>query len=155
MSRDLAHRKTLDMFLELGIYLLLLTGGIAPLRAAGIYTIQERIGDDRLRINGVLFQMHSPCPDLQAEDPVMFLEGSPYGSCVTAQILNLRNKRHCSLQCPAPSLDPNTYRRAGRDLMPQPIPLRLSRQGLVAASRPKELNWAKTHGLNAAYTAAK
>lgn len=74
--------------------------------AAGVYTIQELIGDERLIINGVLFRLDDGCEDLRQGDAVMFLAGDPYGDCVRAQILNLRSKGLCRLECPVPYLPP-------------------------------------------------
>lgn len=80
--------------------------------AAGIYTIQGRIADDQLQINGVVFRTISDCPGLEEDDAVMFLEGDPYGNCVSADILILKTKQRCRLRCPVPAVDRVPERQA-------------------------------------------
>ena len=45
-------------------------------------------------------------------DPIVFLEGNPYGDCENAGILNLRTKDQCSLECPITVLMPDTGKSA-------------------------------------------
>ena len=52
--------------------------------------------------------MHSVCLNFNVGDPIVFLEGHPYGNCENAEILNLRTKDQCSLECPGRVLMPDT-----------------------------------------------
>lgn len=80
--------------------------------AAGVYTIEKRLPDGRLLINEVDFSMRSMCLNFTPGDPIVFLEGDPYGDCKNAEILNLRTKDLCSLECPARLLIPDTRKGA-------------------------------------------
>jgi ribosomal protein S17 len=50
-------------------------------------------------IDGIAFHAKVPCSDLRDGDPVIFLEGTPTGACVSAQILNVRSEEACELTC--------------------------------------------------------
>ncbi len=80
--------------------------------AAGIYVIQSFPTSDTVVINRVEFRRLSPCRDLLLHDHIMFLEGDPFGNCVHAEILNLRNHEQCKLNCPVPRVPDNPQQQA-------------------------------------------
>jgi len=66
---------------------------------SGGYEIQASANDEWFIINGEKYQAQTYCFDFDQGDLVKFLEGSPYGACATAKILNLRNNRICDVWC--------------------------------------------------------
>jgi hypothetical protein len=50
-------------------------------------------------INGNKYLAKTVCFNLYAGDRVMFIEGSPYGACSKATVVNMRNHEACELWC--------------------------------------------------------
>lgn len=67
--------------------------------AATEYEIEVSHNDELFIINGEKFEAQTYCFNMEEGDKVIFLEGSPYGACATAEILNLRTKKICKVWC--------------------------------------------------------
>jgi len=67
--------------------------------AANEYNIEVSHNDEIFVINGEKFEAKTYCFNMEEGDRVIFLEGSPYGACSTAKILNLRTKNTCAVWC--------------------------------------------------------
>jgi len=63
------------------------------------YYIEASYNDEIFIINGEKYEAKTYCFDMQRGDPVIFLEGSPLGVCVSAVILNLRTQKECRCWC--------------------------------------------------------
>lgn len=80
--------------------------GISPTQRGGTYLpsapryyIEVASNDELFIINGERFEAKTYCFNMQEGDPVIFLEGSAYGACASAEILNLRTNDRCGLWC--------------------------------------------------------
>ena len=67
--------------------------------AATQYSIETSHNDELFIINGEKFEARTYCFNLEEGDPVIFLSGSAFGACASAEILNLRTRRKCSVWC--------------------------------------------------------
>lgn len=67
--------------------------------AATEYEIEVSHDDELFIINSERFEAQTYCFNMEAGDKVIFLEGSPYGACASAEILNLRTKKVCKVWC--------------------------------------------------------
>ena len=67
--------------------------------AATEYVIEVSHNDELFIINGEKFEAQTYCFGMEEGDKVIFLEGSPYGACASAEILNLRTKKICKVWC--------------------------------------------------------
>jgi hypothetical protein len=67
--------------------------------AATEYEIEISHNDELFIINDEKYEAKSYCFNMEEGDPVIFLEGSPYGVCVSAKLLNLRTKKTCEVWC--------------------------------------------------------
>lgn len=67
--------------------------------AATEYEIEVSHDDELFIINGEKFEAQTYCFNMEVGDKVIFLEGSEFGACATAEILNLRTKEICKLWC--------------------------------------------------------
>lgn len=67
--------------------------------AATEYEIEVSHDDELFIINGEKYEAKTYCFDMEEGDRVIFLEGSPYGACASASILNLRTKKVCEVWC--------------------------------------------------------
>jgi hypothetical protein len=67
--------------------------------AATTFTIDVSHNDELFVINGEKFEAQTYCFDMEEGDAVIFLDGSPYGVCVSATLLNLRTKDTCKVWC--------------------------------------------------------
>ncbi|WP_295935172.1 hypothetical protein [uncultured Xanthomonas sp.] len=67
--------------------------------AAARYEIEASHNDEIFIINGEKFEAQTYCLDMEEGDPVIFIEGSEYGACASAKILNLRTKNVCDVWC--------------------------------------------------------
>lgn len=67
--------------------------------AATEYEIEVSHNDEIFIVNGETFEAKTYCFDMQEGDRVIFLEGSPFGACATAELLNLRTKERCEVWC--------------------------------------------------------
>ena len=63
------------------------------------YYVEFSHNDELFIINGETYEAKTYCFSIEEGDPVIFLEGSPLGVCVSATILNLRTERECRLWC--------------------------------------------------------
>lgn len=68
-------------------------------RRANVYTIETSHNDELFIINGEKFEAQTYCFNMEKDDEVMFLEGSPYGACASATLLNLRTREKCEVWC--------------------------------------------------------
>ena len=67
--------------------------------AATEYLIEHSENDEVFIINGEKYEAQSYCFDMEEDDPVIFLSGSPLGACSSAKILNLRTEKICNVWC--------------------------------------------------------
>lgn len=63
------------------------------------YEIETSHNDELFIINGEKYEAKTYCFDMEEGDRVIFLDGSPYGACVTATLLNLRTRNKCEVWC--------------------------------------------------------
>lgn len=77
-------------------YLLLVS---ATAIAITSYSIEVSHDDELFIINGEKFEAKTSCFNMKEGDKVIFLEGSPYGACASAELLNLRTKNTCRVWC--------------------------------------------------------
>ena len=63
------------------------------------YKIEKSINDEKFLVNGELFSAQTYCFGFYEGDQVKFIEGSAFGACATAKILNLRSGEVCDLWC--------------------------------------------------------
>ena len=63
------------------------------------YEVEFDHNDEVFIINGEKFEAKTYCFNLSKGDRVIFIEGSPFGACVSATVLNLRNNEKCELWC--------------------------------------------------------
>ena len=63
------------------------------------YEIQASANDETFVINGEVFKAKTYCFNFDKGDRVLFLEGSPFGACASAKLLNLRTKKICEVWC--------------------------------------------------------
>ena len=80
-----------------------LTLGNAPqvrsARRTDIYLIETSHNDEFFIINGEKFEAQAFCFDMEEDDEVVFLDGSPLGVCTSATLLNLRTRDTCEVWC--------------------------------------------------------
>jgi len=55
--------------------------------------------DDSFIVNGEKYKAQTYCSDFEEGDKVIFLEGSAFGACASAKLLNLRNNEICEVWC--------------------------------------------------------
>ncbi|MFC4727468.1 hypothetical protein [Coralloluteibacterium thermophilus] len=67
--------------------------------AATEYEIEASYDDELLIVNGEKYKAKTYCFNMQEGDRVIFLEGSPYGACASAKILNIRTNKVCEVWC--------------------------------------------------------
>jgi len=63
------------------------------------YFIEVSHNDELFIINGERYEARTYCFNMIEGDPVIFLEGSALGVCVTAELLNLRTRNECPVWC--------------------------------------------------------
>lgn len=63
------------------------------------YEIEVANNDELFVINGEKFEAQTYCLGWEEGDQVMFLDGSPYGACASATLLNLRTREKCNVWC--------------------------------------------------------
>lgn len=68
-------------------------------RRADAYQIETSHNDELFIINGEKFEAKTYCFNMEEDDEVIFLEGSPMGVCVSATLLNLRTREKCEVWC--------------------------------------------------------
>ena len=84
------------MFEKVLILFLLLSSSVLALTQ---YEIEVSHNDELFIINGEVYEAKLYCFNMLEGDPVIFIEGSPYGACASAEILNLRTKDVCRVWC--------------------------------------------------------
>lgn len=70
-----------------------------PSGRADAYEIEVSHNDEIFIINGEKYAAQTFCFNMEAGDSVIFLEGSPFGACASAVILNLRTRDKCDVWC--------------------------------------------------------
>jgi len=68
-------------------------------RRADVYLIETSHNDELFIINGEKFEAKTYCFNMEEDDEVMFLDGSPFGACASATLLNLRTREKCEAWC--------------------------------------------------------
>lgn len=68
-------------------------------RGASVYTIETSQNDELFVINGEKYEAKTYCFNMEEDDEVIFLDGSPYGACASATLLNLRTREKCEVWC--------------------------------------------------------
>ncbi len=63
------------------------------------YEIEVAHNDEVFVINGEKFEAKTYCFGWEQGDHVLFLDGSPFGACISATLLNLRTNERCSVWC--------------------------------------------------------
>ena len=79
--------------------LVALLGVTCSVSAATEYEIEVSHDDELFIINGERFEAQAYCFNMEEGDKVIFLKGSPYGACASAEILNLRTRKVCKVWC--------------------------------------------------------
>lgn len=72
---------------------------VQPRGRGNSYEIEVSHNDELFIINGEKFEAKTYCFNMEKGDPVIFLEGSPFGACVSAVIVNLRTREKCEVWC--------------------------------------------------------
>ncbi|ENW23650.1 hypothetical protein F925_02609 [Acinetobacter lwoffii NCTC 5866 = CIP 64.10 = NIPH 512] len=67
--------------------------------SASTYEIEHSHNDELFVINDEVFKAQTYCFNMEKGDKVIFLKGSPYGACATAELLNLRTQKICKVWC--------------------------------------------------------
>jgi hypothetical protein len=73
--------------------------GFSGSPGASRYTIETSHNDELFIINGERFESKTYCFNMEEDDEVIFLDGSPFGACVSATLLNLRTRDKCEVWC--------------------------------------------------------
>jgi hypothetical protein len=63
------------------------------------YRIQASADDETFVVNDEVFKAKTYCFNMEKGDKVIFLSGSPLGSCVSAELLNMRTNKVCKVWC--------------------------------------------------------
>lgn len=63
------------------------------------YEIEVSHNDELFVINGEKYEAKTYCFGMEEGDQVIFLSGSPYCACASAELLNLRTKKTCGVWC--------------------------------------------------------
>lgn len=76
-----------------------LLGSLSTAYAVQTYQIEVSHNDELFIINDERYDAKTYCFNMEEDDEVVFLEGSPYGACASAKLLNLRTKQTCEVWC--------------------------------------------------------
>lgn len=63
------------------------------------YEIEKSYNEELFVINGERYKAKTYCFNMEEGDEVVFLYGSPYGACASAELLNLRTNERCEVWC--------------------------------------------------------
>ena len=63
------------------------------------HSIEVSHNDELFIINGERFKAKTYCFNMLKGDRVLFLKGSEYGACTSAELLNLRTQNICKVWC--------------------------------------------------------
>ena len=67
--------------------------------AATSHVIDVSHNDELFVINGEKFEAKTYCFNIEEGDRVIFIEGSPFGACTSAVLLNIRTRNTCKVWC--------------------------------------------------------
>jgi hypothetical protein len=67
--------------------------------ATNTYEIQATGNDEFFIINGEKFRAKTYCFGWDEGDKVIFIEGNPNGTCVSAKLYNVNNEKTCKVYC--------------------------------------------------------
>ena len=79
--------------------MLIIVSCVTAGHATPAYPVQEVLKDEIYIINGYRYEAMTACEGIAEGDWVVFLQGSPYGTCSSAVIQNLYTGATCSLWC--------------------------------------------------------
>lgn len=65
----------------------------------GKYLIEAISNDETILINGSIYKAKTYCLGWNKGDTVIFIEGSPYGTCVSATLFNINKNKECMVWC--------------------------------------------------------
>lgn len=68
-------------------------------RAQDTYLIEYAHNDELFVINGEQFESQTYCLGWEQGESVIFIEGSAFGACASAELFNLNRKESCSVWC--------------------------------------------------------
>ncbi len=71
----------------------------SPIFAATTYEIEAASDDENFIINGELFKARTWCLGWDEGDEVIFVDGSPDGVCVSAELFNMTRSEKCEVWC--------------------------------------------------------
>ncbi|MDX1454045.1 MAG: hypothetical protein R3217_01175 [Gammaproteobacteria bacterium] len=73
----------------------------APRRCSkpSVYSIGNAYNDEKFIINGEVFEAKTYCMGWDSGDRVIFLDGSAYGACASAELYNIDRNNECSVWC--------------------------------------------------------
>ena len=73
----------------------------APQRCSSpsTYPIEMAYNDEKFIINGEIFEAKSYCMGWDVGDSIVFLAGSAYGACASAELYNITRSEECSVWC--------------------------------------------------------
>ena len=63
------------------------------------YPVEVSHNDELFIINGEKFEAKTYCFNVEEGDQVIFVEGSAYGACASAEFINLRTGAKCEVWC--------------------------------------------------------
>jgi len=66
---------------------------------ANAYTIEVAHNDELFIINGEKFEAQTYCLGWSVGETVLFIEGSPYGTCASAKLYNSIRRESCNVWC--------------------------------------------------------
>lgn len=63
------------------------------------YVVQAAGNDETFVINDEVFKAKTYCFGMEKGDKIIFLSGSPFGACASAELLNVRTGKVCRVWC--------------------------------------------------------
>jgi len=67
--------------------------------AADKYEIQAAVNDEKFIINDEVFEAKTYCMGWEEGEHVIFIEGSPNGTCTSAVLYNVEKEKTCEVWC--------------------------------------------------------
>lgn len=67
--------------------------------AADVYYVEHSIDDEVFIINSSVYKAQTYCFNINKGDRVIFVEGSAYGACFSAEFIDLDSEEKCSVWC--------------------------------------------------------
>jgi len=67
--------------------------------ATTIYYVERSIKDEIFIINNEVFKAMTYCPRIHEGDQVIFISGSPYGACASAELYDINTSTRCRVWC--------------------------------------------------------